>query len=76
MTEDHPKKPEIPSSEIKSRRGISPIWILPVVALLIAGWIAYKSVVESGILVTIRFENAQGIEKGKTLVVLSIFLAI
>ena len=59
----------IPEPEIKSRSGISPIWILPIVALLIAGWIAYKAIVDAGIKVTIRFDNAQGIEKGKTRVI-------
>ena len=59
----------IPEPDIKSRSGISPIWILPIVALLVAGWIAYKSIVDAGIKVTIRFDNAQGIEKGKTRVI-------
>ena len=59
----------IPEPEMKSRSGISPIWILPIVALLVAGWIAYKAIVDSGIEATIRFENAQGIEKGKTRII-------
>jgi len=59
----------IPEPEIKSRSGISPIWILPIVALLVAGWIAYKAIVDAGVEVTIRFDNAQGIEKGKTRVI-------
>ncbi|MBC8177475.1 MAG: MCE family protein [Deltaproteobacteria bacterium] len=59
----------IPEPEMKSRSGISPIWILPIVALLVAGWIAYKAIIDSGIEATIRFENAQGIEKGKTRVI-------
>ena len=69
MTDDHQMESNIPSPEMKSRRGISPIWILPVVALLIASWLVYKSVIDAGIMVTIRFDNAQGIEKGKTQVI-------
>ena len=56
----------ISEPQIRSRSGISPIWILPIVALIIAGWLVYKSVVDAGINVVITFATAQGIEKGKT----------
>ena len=56
----------ISEPQLKSRQGISPIWILPLVALIIAGWLVYKSVVDAGINVVITFATAQGIEKGKT----------
>jgi len=69
MTTDPHQNADIPEPKMKSRKGISPIWILPVVAILIAGWIVYKNVVEAGIDVIITFENAQGIEKGKTRVI-------
>ena len=62
-------EPNVLEPEMKSRSGISPIWILPIVALLVAGWIAYKSIIDAGIEATIRFDNAQGIEKGKTRVI-------
>ena len=52
--------------DLRNRKGISPIWILPIVALLIAGWLVYKSVVDAGIKVVMTFTTAQGIEKGKT----------
>jgi len=69
MTRELAANTDIPEPAMRSRRGISPIWILPIVAALIAGWIVYKSMVEAGIQVTIAFENAQGIEKGKTRVI-------
>ena len=56
----------ISEPEFRRHRGISPVWILPLVALIIAGWLIYKSVVDAGIQVVITFETAQGIEKGKT----------
>jgi paraquat-inducible protein B len=69
MTNEHAATTDIPGPKMKLKKGISPIWILPIVALLIAGWIVYKSIVEAGINVAITFENAQGIEKGKTRVI-------
>ncbi len=66
MTDDPLSSSTIGEPEIRRRRGISPVWILPLVALVIAGWLIYKSVVDAGIQVVITFATAQGIEKGKT----------
>ena len=55
--------------ELKRKRGISPIWVLPLIAVIIAAWLVYKSVMTAGIDVTITFKNAQGIEAGKTQVI-------
>lgn len=55
--------------ELKSKKGVSPIWILPLIAIIIAAWLVYRSIVNAGIDVTITFKNAQGIEAGKTQVI-------
>ncbi len=52
--------------EIKKKRGISPIWTLPVIALLICGWLLYKSYNEAGIEVSVNFSDATGIVPEKT----------
>lgn len=54
------------SPVIKSKKGVSPIWILPIVALLIGGLLLYKDFQESGIMVTVRIKNASGLTAGKT----------
>jgi paraquat-inducible protein B len=51
---------------IKRKKGISPIWILPIVAVLIGIWLLYKGIVEAPIKVVINFETAEGITAGKT----------
>ncbi|SNB79367.1 paraquat-inducible protein B [Arboricoccus pini] len=51
---------------LKKRRTISPIWIVPVVAILIAGWIAWTTYSSRGPLIEITFESVSGIEPGKT----------
>jgi paraquat-inducible protein B len=53
--------PRAPGSRL-----MQPIWIVPVVAILIAGWIAAKHVLQQGPNVTIQFQSAEGIESGKT----------
>ena len=52
--------------EIKKKRGISPIWILPFVALLVGGWLLYKGVRDAGVDIVVHFESAEGITAGKT----------
>lgn len=48
---------------------LSPIWILPILALCIGGWLAYTSHRDAGIDITVHFSSADGITPGKTKVV-------
>lgn len=48
------------------RRPVSLIWLVPLVAALIGGWLIYKTVTETGPTVTITFRTAEGLEPGKT----------
>ncbi|MBW1645224.1 MAG: MCE family protein [Deltaproteobacteria bacterium] len=54
---------------VKKKKGISPIWILPIVALLIGGWLLYQSYRDAGIDIVVHFKTAEGITAGKTKVV-------
>jgi paraquat-inducible protein B len=47
-------------------RWLQPVWIIPVVAALIAGWLALQHFLDRGPTVTIRFHTAEGLEAGKT----------
>ena len=71
MTDEKEQKQSLDRPELARPKGISPIWILPLIALVIAGWLVYKSVIDAGIGVVITFKTAQGIEKGKTRVLVS-----
>lgn len=51
---------------VKQKKGISPIWILPIVAVLIGAWLLYKGIADAPIKVVITFETAGGITAGKT----------
>ncbi|MGZ8240821.1 MAG: PqiB family protein [Methylobacter sp.] len=42
------------------------VWLLPLCALLVSGWLVYKSVSEKGPVVTISFPTAEGLEVDKT----------
>jgi paraquat-inducible protein B len=42
------------------------VWLIPIVSALIGAWIAVKAVMDRGPVVTITFQNAEGLEAGKT----------
>lgn len=42
------------------------IWLIPLTALLAGGWLLWQHYVERGILITVRFETAEGLVPGKT----------
>ncbi|MBM9511793.1 MlaD family protein [Desulfogranum marinum] len=53
----------------RHKRILSPIWILPFVALCIGSWLLYTSFRDAGIDIHVHFENAEGITPGKTKVI-------
>jgi paraquat-inducible protein B len=57
---------DLPQAVVQSKRQISIVWVVPIVAMLIGGWLAYKGLSEKGPIVTISFESAEGLEAGKT----------
>jgi len=54
---------------IKKKKGISPVWTLPVIALGICLWIIYTSFQNAGITIAVYFDDATGITPGKTQVI-------
>ncbi len=51
---------------IQKQRGISAVWILPILALCLCGWLLYTSYQNRGIEIIISFTDATGITPGKT----------
>ena len=57
---------EAPEVVVEKGRGLSPIWLIPIVALIVAGYLAYQAIQERGPQVVILFESAEGLEAGKS----------
>lgn len=53
-------------AKIQVKRGFSLVWIVPIVALVIGGWLAFKAINEKGPVIAITFTTADGLEAGKT----------
>lgn len=56
----------LPQARIETRRGFSLIWLVPIIAALIGGWLIIKTQQNKGPTVTLSFSNAEGLEAGKT----------
>jgi paraquat-inducible protein B len=63
-----PDAPEIPEAVVAPKRRRAPqlVWIIPIVAALIGGWLAAKTILERGPTITISFKTGEGLEAGKT----------
>jgi paraquat-inducible protein B len=61
-----PELQDLPAAVVQKKKQFSIVWVVPIVAILIGGWLAYKGLSEKGPMVTISFESADGLEAGKT----------
>ncbi len=52
--------------KLNKKTELSLIWFLPVIAILVSGWLIYKSFSEKGDVVTISFPTAEGLDVDKT----------
>jgi paraquat-inducible protein B len=68
MTDHSPAAQHAATAKVKTGRNFSIIWIVPLVALLIGGWLAIKAIYDKGPTVTISFATAEGLEAGKTMI--------
>ena len=60
---------DLPEAEVRSRKShfsISIVWLVPLLAVLIGGWLVFKALSEKGPEITITFKSAEGLEAGKT----------
>ena len=66
MTDQSPAAQRAATAKVKTGRNFSAIWIVPILALLIGGGLAVKTISEKGPTITISFTTAEGLEAGKT----------
>lgn len=67
---DGGERDDLPQATVvaKKRTRVSTVWVIPILAAVVAVGIAVQRVLSEGPSVTIVFKNAQGIEAGKTVV--------
>jgi len=57
---------EVSAPKVSKQSGPSIVWLIPLITLLVGGWLIIKTVSEQGPEVTISFKTAEGIEAGTT----------
>jgi paraquat-inducible protein B len=60
---------DLPMAKTRPASNWSAIWVLPLIALLIGGWLAWRAYSEAGIEIQVMFESGDGIQAGKTEVI-------
>src|SRR5215468_10358852 len=66
---DGPAPPAaIPAAVVFPRRRapLPLVWLVPLVAAVIGGWIAVRAVLDRGPIIMIQFQTAEGLDQGKT----------
>lgn len=61
-----PAPASVPEAVVEQHRGLPLVWLIPVVAALVAAWLGYATYSRQGPTITITFETAAGLEPGKT----------
>lgn len=64
MNNDSTAKPLQPT--LKTKRSLSPLWLLPIIALGLTAWLLAKTIHDAGKKIQIQFTNAQGLVAGRT----------
>ncbi|HEY6721559.1 MAG TPA: MlaD family protein [Burkholderiales bacterium] len=60
---------KLPRAKVNKHRWSFPvIWVVPVIAALVAGYLVYDQVREFGPKITIRFKDGSGLKPGRTLI--------
>jgi paraquat-inducible protein B len=68
MSKQDPKDVDLADAVVAERRGFSVVWLIPLVAALVAATIAYQAISERGAKVVVVFESAEGLTAGKSVV--------
>jgi len=57
---------DLPKAKTRPASNWSAIWILPLIALAIGGWLAWQAYSQAGIRIQVRFQTGEGIVANKT----------
>src|SRR5215831_2085417 len=55
-----------PHSRVRRSRRISIIWLVPIVAVAIGGWLAWDTLSKEGPTITVTFDSGEGLQAGQS----------
>ena len=57
---------EMPEADVKHKSSrFSAVWIIPVVAAVIGGWMVFQNALQDKVIIEVEFKNASSIEAGQ-----------
>lgn len=56
----------IPTAIVTPKKGFSVVWLIPLLALALGGWLTFTYLHEKGVVIEIEFSSATGLAAGKT----------
>ena len=68
MTEPQSGGPTGSAAVVTLQRGLGLVWLIPIVAVLIGGYLAFDAIRSRGVTITITFETAEGLTAGKSVI--------
>jgi paraquat-inducible protein B len=57
---------DLPQAKIKKQSGISLVWIVPLIAAVVAGWLVFKNIRQMGSIISIQFSDGDEIQPNQT----------
>jgi paraquat-inducible protein B len=64
--DDLTQPPTISGASVRRSRRVSVIWLIPLVAIAIGGWLAWDTMSKEGPTITVTFESAEGLQAGQS----------
>ncbi len=65
---DPTAKSKVPLATLRPQRRVSGLWLVPLLAALLAGWIGYRSWMNRGLVITVLLDEGHGLEPGARVV--------
>ncbi len=59
-----PATPAVPEARLRPRRRYSAAWVIPILALILAGWLGYRAWLGRGVIVTVQLAEGHGLKPG------------
>jgi paraquat-inducible protein B len=63
---DAARPPPVPHASVRRARRLSPMWLIPLVAIAIGAWLAWDTLSKEGPTITVSFETAEGLQAGQS----------
>ena len=64
-----PAKSRISTANVKHKsKGFSPVWVIPIVAALVGGWMVFQNLLQENAKIEVTFKSAAGLVAGKSVV--------